>query len=368
MTKNFIFLKFTKSLCAVFLAFCMIFCFFPEMLMASETLPEEETTPFAPSAVEIANGETLSSESEEEIMTLEKTLETTEMIQTSEMETLFAEETVTSGPENTVDPNTGTTYRYNLDIQFGSLGFYYDWGTWDTETLSYKANESSANPAAGTKLGDPGWYGFDGITNKISFINTSSGGEGNNSLYVRLEYHTTPFGDAEAFPSLSSDVKMNFYLGDATNQFQTLLSSDPQAGAVIAKIPRSEATGEKDAEGNTIYQPTDIYISMSGTPYTVTKDGGVETITGRFHSTASVSIGFLKITVGVKPENLIPQAQGAIVNGGNTEFFVDQPFYEETLFEDSEETLFEETTTEESETQETEETEEPIYTMSRDFY
>lgn len=73
-------------------------------------------------------------------------------------------------------------YKYSLSVEFGSLAFYYDHGIWDPNKMNYVADETSANPAQGTLDDYPGWYGFDGVANKIVVTNdyyeyTDSNGE-----------------------------------------------------------------------------------------------------------------------------------------------------------------------------------------------
>ena len=67
-------------------------------------------------------------------------------------------------------------YEYSVTISFGTFDFYYDWGVWDADALKYAASTTSTSPAAGTVAGDPGWYGFDGVANKISveFLHSTS--------------------------------------------------------------------------------------------------------------------------------------------------------------------------------------------------
>lgn len=75
-------------------------------------------------------------------------------------------------------PNAGETqldkdYRYEVEVEFSSFAFYYDYGTWNVNTMSYEADKSSDNPSAATVKGYPGWYGFDGISNMIRVKNLS---------------------------------------------------------------------------------------------------------------------------------------------------------------------------------------------------
>lgn len=63
-------------------------------------------------------------------------------------------------------------YRYNIDVSWGRMTFVYDRGVWDTDEMKYKAEE--IYPSKETVDGEPGWYKFDGVNNKISVINVST--------------------------------------------------------------------------------------------------------------------------------------------------------------------------------------------------
>ena len=65
------------------------------------------------------------------------------------------------------------TRAYSIDLEWGSLSFTYDKGTWDTEALEYKKQDSSVAPAKDTVDGQPGWYEFNGENNKIWLQNAS---------------------------------------------------------------------------------------------------------------------------------------------------------------------------------------------------
>lgn len=80
---------------------------------------------------------------------------------------------------------------YAIDVEFGNLSFYYDYGTWNVNTMRYEASATSTYPAEGTDAGFPGWYGFDGTANKISIKNSSQGNRAVTlSLYYRALYGT----------------------------------------------------------------------------------------------------------------------------------------------------------------------------------
>ena len=88
---------------------------------------------------------------------------------------------------------------YALDIEFGSLTFTYDYGVWDVNDMRYEAASTSKNPAEGTVAGYPGWYGFDGTSNKIKITNNSTFGD--HSITVSLTYRE--FNDSEVSSGLS---------------------------------------------------------------------------------------------------------------------------------------------------------------------
>lgn len=66
---------------------------------------------------------------------------------------------------------------YRIDIEFGNQSFYYDYGIWDPNTMRYVADAGSTYPSDGTDDGFPGWYGFDGIANRISVTNNGTNGK-----------------------------------------------------------------------------------------------------------------------------------------------------------------------------------------------
>lgn len=72
---------------------------------------------------------------------------------------VFAEETTEDVTEqadvnDTVlyDPDNNQPYKYYIEIEFGPMQFYYDWGKWDPSSYRYKANDSSINPSYDTSL------------------------------------------------------------------------------------------------------------------------------------------------------------------------------------------------------------------------
>lgn len=89
-------------------------------------------------------------------------------------------------------PENAEVDVYAIDIEFGNLSFYYDYGVWNPNTMRYEAAASSTAPADGTAAGFPGWYGFDGIANRIAVKNSSTGGQ---SVTVSLTYRSLTEGE-----------------------------------------------------------------------------------------------------------------------------------------------------------------------------
>lgn len=163
---------------------------------------------------------------------------------------------------------TEDDYQYAVTIEFGAMSFYYDYGTWDVGEMRYVADVSSAYPAADTENGFPGWYGFDGITNKISVTYKNNTGEtGNQKIGITLFYEQFAATDLADVPGgqAVTGIEMSFF---ADSDF-TL----PQDGNFFAE------NGVKK----------ELYASVSGNP---TVSGGY------FESGTFCPIGTLTIRIG----------------------------------------------------------------------
>ena len=133
-------------------------------------------------------------------------------------------------------------YVYAIVIEFGSFSFYYDYGVWDPATLTYKADPASSDPSHSTVKGSPGWYGFDGISNKITVENLSDY-EGQPLSDLKI---TISFSQAEFSQTVRESVSMAFFSDEA-------LSDEPEGiGSYSFTIP----SGTKN----------DVFVSLSGTP------------------------------------------------------------------------------------------------------
>ena len=133
---------------------------------------------------------------------------------------------------------------YAVDIEYGNLSFYYDYGIWNVNTMRYEAAATSEAPAAGTTDGLPGWYGFDRIANRVAVINRSAG----KSITVELTYrplNSVELTDAKA-PAVVTGVSMTVTGADWTDN--------------TATIP----AGLKDDKGD----PVGVagFIQLNGTP------------------------------------------------------------------------------------------------------
>lgn len=91
----------------------------------------------------------------------------------------------TPAPHSSAAAVSGDVYA--IDIEFGNLSFYYDYGIWNVNTMRYEASDTSRNNAAGTVDGFPGWYGFDGVANRVSVKNSSPGG---SAVTAELTYRS----------------------------------------------------------------------------------------------------------------------------------------------------------------------------------
>ena len=353
--KNLIVLKITKSLCAFFLIFALLICANPMALYAEELTETEETTSTEEttettaeeitttettsettttettseetttaettseeSAELIAEGEEEEQEEEEEVVEEEQE-EVEEQEEAEEEAEEQAEEQEPTGPvasENAADPEDGyKIYKYMINIEYGTLSFYYDWGIWDTDYCMYTAEKSSFGPSKETQSNTvqlrnqlqgqlqnvtaanlpnaPGWYGFDGTANKISITNLSGGSA---DVYVRFDYsyETDGFNTSDVFPRIVQPT-VTYYFDEEMSESCGTQNENYQ----IMKIPYSEIDSQSKEP-----IPTNIYVSLAGAPYYTGMEG--DPLEDRYHADTATQIGFLTVTVGVSPESLMP--------------------------------------------------------------
>lgn len=184
---------------------------------------------------------------------------------------LYADET-TEDPDDNHNP-----YVYAVEIEFGSFGFYYDWGTWNVNTFSYEAEPTSVSPAADTVSGTPGWYGFDGIANKIKVTNLTAP-SAEQRLKITIEYSDLP-EEYDKFPLLPGSVKMYCY---DTPDFSTCLNAF-NGSEFISDICEFYMGNGGDSR--------EVYLSFSGEPKTL--DGEP------YMSSVAQKIGYITLSVAL---------------------------------------------------------------------
>ena len=135
---------------------------------------------------------------------------------------------------------------YSLDIEFGSLSFYYDYGIWNVNTMRYEAGQNSVDPANGTVLGFPGWYGFDGTANKIVLKNGSVNGE---SITVSMTYRGMSAQEAATAGAA----------GAVSGVTMTVPGWTASGDGYVADLPAPIV-------GDSVEEAVEAYIHLSGEP------------------------------------------------------------------------------------------------------
>ena len=276
-----------------------------------ETTTATEETTIATEETTIATEESTIAMEETTIATEETTVATEEATTATEETTVATEETTTATEETTTAPppisffdTQPTAYVYNVTVEFGYFSFYYDFGVWDVTSFTYRASDSSNNPGATTTLGEPGWYGFDGVNNRIYVKNDSI--QGTQDVLVTITFDSDKDEDGEPFPV--QNVEMNLYAReDDMNLFTesgetwsvpNLVYYDNNGDVKIS--PQTVRLRKIEAEeggkyllllpsGNDRMRERTVYISLSGEP----KDGE----DALFFAATMTKLGF--ITVGI---------------------------------------------------------------------
>lgn len=169
---------------------------------------------------------------------------------------LFAEDGASADAEE--------VYVYAIVIEFGSFSFYYDYGVWDPATLTYKADPASSDPSHSTVEGSPGWYGFDGISNKITVKNASldeSEGQKLSDLKITISY-----SQAEFSQTVRDSVKMTLFTDAAFLKKHEGINPD---GSYSFTIPSGTDPSETDPSGTDPSETENVvvvFVSLSGTP------------------------------------------------------------------------------------------------------
>lgn len=174
-------------------------------------------------------------------------------------------------PAQAAETDAAEGYQYAVTIEFGAMTFCYDYGKWNVNEMRYKAGEASRDPANGTDEGYPGWYGFDGIANRISVKysneNEEDGATQNRRLSVTMDY--LPLSETAA--GAVDGITVEFYSDAALTILQERSFTVPHTAL--------ENTEEK----------TVLYVSLRGEP---SADGG------KYLSERFIPVGLLTIRIG----------------------------------------------------------------------
>lgn len=264
----------------------------------AETTTEEITT--EETTVETTTEETTVETTTEETTTEETTAETTTEETTTEETT-----TETNSPISTFDIQP-TSYVYNVTVEFGYFSFYYDFGIWDVTSFEYRASDSSNNPGANTTLHEPGWYGFDGVNNRIYIENNSP--FGTQDLLITISFDDTLDEDGEVFPVKNVEMSLYAHADDVNplvesgetwsvpNRVYYDENGDVQIAPETVYLQRIAADSDGDysiylPSGNGMMRNREVYISLSGEPQV--KDSEDDP----FFAATMTKLGF--ITVGI---------------------------------------------------------------------
>jgi cell division septation protein DedD len=179
-----------------------------------------------------------------------------------------AETTATpAAPESApliVDGRAVIPYQYLVTIEFGSFLFYYDWGEWDVDELAYTKDGASSYPAAKTVDGGPGWYGFDGITNRIGiYYQAPNEGENAPKLDVTLSFTPAKSGDAPVFDG-NTAIEIYDDIANGGEKVKTYTNCVAELSATntdpwTASLPEITAS----VDGATV---NEFYLCLSGEP------------------------------------------------------------------------------------------------------
>ena len=192
-----------------------------------------------------------------------------------------------------VDGRATTPYQYLVTIEFGSFQFWYDWGEWDVEKLAYTKDASSKDPAAGTVDGGPGWYGFDGVTNRIGVTYQAPGGVTNETPWLELSLVLNPAmeiptGATEATRVFNNSTVIEIYdnYDKDTKTFSgklTELHADVQTPQTLLPLAPT-------VDDETVHE---YFLSLTGAPHNADADNSP------FRSPNAVSLGLICISIAL---------------------------------------------------------------------
>jgi hypothetical protein len=157
-----------------------------------------------------------------------------------------------------------TSYRYVVNVEFGSMSFYYDWGRWDENALTYVSDSTSSSPAYATSNNAPGWYGFDGAANRIGFNYRRIGNEAGTE-YLKISMHFNFSTDGAGYPIFAQD-HMAFSLYD-TADFNGLVSRMDAYNSYAASLVIAPSVDDYSTPGiDEAELMQDYYLSLEGAP------------------------------------------------------------------------------------------------------
>jgi len=141
---------------------------------------------------------------------------------------------------------------YKIDIEWGSMKFEFNRGTWDVETHTYGGNTVGWLETNGKPENDPGYVGYlDGVNNKIIVTNHS-----NYGIVAAFDYINDDIsgGGTEFNADISGASNTDIVIGNfyGTND-----------GAVLGS---KELTGTINALGNQFYDESVGVVDFDGTP------------------------------------------------------------------------------------------------------
>ncbi len=265
-----------RCLCAVFFSLCLVF------LSSLNALADEESSSEESTAVSVETTTT------EETTTEETTTEESSTSEETTSSTAFPippEEMIDVGDVD--DDGNPYPYKYSITIEFGEFSFYYDYGIWDVNKLTYQT--TSSYPAADLASGAPGWYGFDGLANKISITNESIASEDQLSD-IRV---TIGFSMEDDYVE---EQEHGFVLDATESKIVMTCHGGVTENGVFSFTEPDSVDLTKDDENTYSFVirhgdqvKKDIYISFSGAPFTA-KDTP-------YYSAYPQQIGFITLTI-----------------------------------------------------------------------
>ena len=150
-------------------------------------------------------------------------------------------------------------YSYMVEITFGPFAFYYDYGIWDVNELDYAKAETSTHPSKGTEDGAPGWYGFDGNTNRVSVTYQDTTGEGvASSIDVSVTFTLSQVSSTQ----ITGVVLTGYTDAALSNQLPAKEGLSANSSGYKFSVPNTYNKGSNDGEGI----PTNTYFSLDGIP------------------------------------------------------------------------------------------------------